>query len=92
MKYRGSSKIKRKHEIILGLEKILKKIEEWPEVQAINPGEIKPRSRRMGGKPEIKVQYKTESGLKCIAISQGVQEIFIVTGEPEIVREKIKSL
>jgi hypothetical protein len=90
MRYRKSSKIKRKHDLIGGLEKFLEKIEDWPEIQAINPGEIKPRGRRMGSKLTVRVQYKTKSGLKCIARSQGVQEVFLVSSEPEKLEKKIK--
>ncbi|MDD4761695.1 MAG: DUF2103 domain-containing protein [Candidatus Pacebacteria bacterium] len=91
MRYRKKSKIKKKHDLIKGLEKFLEKIENWPEIQAINPGEIKPRGRKMGSKLAIRIQYKTKSGLKCIARSQGIQEVFLVSSEPEKLEEKIKS-
>ncbi|OGG39656.1 hypothetical protein A3A21_00460 [Candidatus Jorgensenbacteria bacterium RIFCSPLOWO2_01_FULL_45_25b] len=88
MKYRGSSKIKTKHGIILGLERFLKKIEPWREITALNPGRIKPRKK--GSPFAFRIQYRTKSGLKIIARSQGVQEVFIVSSSPGIVEEKLK--
>ena len=73
MRYR-SSKIKTKHGMIPGLRKFLDKIELWEEISAVNPGVI---SKREGsGGLEFRVQYRTESGVKCIAHSEGaVQEV-----------------
>ena len=89
MKYRKASKIKRQHGLILGLDSFLKSIEKWPEIQAINPGRIKPREK--GSTFAIRVQYKTKSGLKCIARSQGAQEVFFVSSEPEALEVLLKS-
>lgn len=78
--------------MIADLEPFLRRIEPWPEISAINPGEINPRSRRGGSPFLFSVQYHTESGLKCIARSQGVQEVFLVTSEPDALEEKLRTL
>lgn len=90
MKYRNKNKIKVKHSLINGLLPFLERVAEWPEVKAINPGEIKPRGRRQGSPLIVTVQYITKTGLKGIARSQGVQEFFVVTSEPEKVKERIE--
>ena len=90
MRYRSRTKIKTKHDLIDGLLKLLTVISAWPEVSAINPGPIKPTRRRKGEPITLKVQYQTESGLKCLAQSQGIQEVFIVSSDPLAVIKKIK--
>ena len=57
---------------------VLKKLEKIPEITAINPGRIVPVNNN-SNQLELKIQYKTPSGLKCIARgNRAVQEIFIV--------------
>ena len=76
--------------MIPGLLKFLKGIESWEEIDAINPGVIEKRRGSSGF--EFKIQYRVESGLKCIACSEGaVQEVFIVTSSPERVENKLES-
>ena len=90
MRHRKRSKIKRQHDLITGLESFLQKIEPWPEIDAINPGRIKPK--RKGSPFAIRIQYRTNSGLKCIARSQGVQEVFFVSSNPEKLEEHMKKV
>ena len=92
MKHRGSSKIKYEHQMIMGLREVLEKIAGWEEVKSIIPAVI---NRRKGasssGAIELKVQYPTKDGLKCLAHGTGVvQEVFIVTPCPEKVAERLK--
>lgn len=91
MKYRRRSKIKKQHHLIDELEPFLKKIEDWPEIDAINPGVIK----NCGHDDKLKftVSYVAENGLKCLARSHGaVQEVFIVSSHPQIVAQKLASI
>lgn len=63
----------------------------WNEVETIVPGIITSE----GGYTRflIKVQYETNTGLKCIAMgTDGVQEIFIVTKAKTAVSERIRTL
>ena len=47
----------------------------------IVPGRIK--VRRGKTPPSFKVQYETESGLKCLFTGTGtVQEVFVITSDP----------
>lgn len=88
MRYRGSSKIKTRHGLIPGLLKFLKKIEDWEEITAINPGVI--TQRRSSGRFVLRVQYCTESGVKCIARSgNAVQEVFFVSSGAEALEGKL---
>lgn len=90
MKYRhGSSKIKRKHHMIKDLEDFLKEVQEWDEVKAIIPGEIKAGAKTQAFK--FTVQYPTGSGLKCKAHCGGtVQEVFFVTIDAEALSKRLK--
>jgi hypothetical protein len=92
-KHRGSSKIKFEHHIIEGLRPLLEKIQKWPEIKAINPGEIK-RSSYNSGKLNLKVQYKTASGIKCLAKSSSgrIQEVFIVSHDADTLIKKLSEL
>tara|TARA_Y100000310_G_scaffold278998_1_gene297875 strand:+ start:13702 stop:14022 length:321 start_codon:yes stop_codon:yes gene_type:complete len=90
MRHRKRSKIKLQHGLIAGLESFLQKIELWPEIDAINPGRIKPK--RKGSPFAIRIQYCTKSGLKCIARSQGVQEVFFVSSDPKKLEEHLKKM
>jgi len=91
MRHRGNSKIKLKHGLIPGVRGFLERVAKWDEIDAINPGVITPR--KGSGKFSVRVQYHTESGVKCIARSgSAVQELFFVTSEPSVVEEKLQSL
>ena len=90
MRYRGSSKIKQEHGTIKGLLKLLKSIEHWEEIRSIIPGRIKPSTNT--NKLHLTVQYKTKTGVKLLAKSDGIQEVFIVSTEPDKLIERIRQL
>ena len=88
MKFRGTSKIKTEHSMIKGLLKLLESIEDWEEIQGIIPGLIKP-SKSSG--IELTIQYITQSGVKCLAKSDGaVQEVFFVSSTPDALKTKLE--
>jgi hypothetical protein len=91
-KHRGNSKIKFEHALIPGLRKFLESIEDWPEIDAINPGEIRPA--RALGRFRFKIQYRTHSGFKCLAQAHtgAVQEVFLVTSSPEMLETRLREL
>jgi hypothetical protein len=87
----GSSKIKYEHGMIDHLKKFLEKIESWEEIQTIIPAVI--NSTKGGVSFVFRVRYATEKGLKCFAQSgHSIQEVFIVTSKPEILKEKIEQI
>ncbi|MFA5927299.1 MAG: DUF2103 domain-containing protein [Patescibacteria group bacterium] len=80
MRYRGNSKIKKKHQILPELDAFLRKIEGWPEISAVNPGEIK--LCRHNDHLRITLQGQTSVSLRCLARSHGaVQEFYLVSGD-----------
>lgn len=82
------SKIKYEHSMIGGLRAYLEqRLEPMAEIHSIIPGRI---SRARGGHSELRIryQYATETGAKLIAKGPGVvQEVFIVTSDPDGLRE-----
>lgn len=92
MKYR-KNKIKREHSIIKGLKEYLERnISDLDYVKGIIPGEIKV-GNATGENLEVKYKYKTVSGAKLIARSgNSVQEVFVVTSDPEKLEKVIDSL
>lgn len=83
-------KVKREHSIIEGLLPVLERIASLPGVQSVTPGRINPRSRP--GSPGVRFQYVTETGLKLLGRSNAaVQEVFVVTDEPERVLEQLRA-
>ena len=74
-------RIKRQHGRVGGLDKILDRIvAECPHVTRIVPGRIK--VRRGKTPPNFKVQYTTDSGLKCLYTGTGtVQEVFLICSD-----------
>lgn len=72
-------RIKREHSRVGGLDAILERVlAECPGVTRIVPGRI--MTRRGKTPPRFKVQYETDTGLKCLFEGTGtVQEVFIVT-------------
>ncbi|NLN17756.1 MAG: hypothetical protein GX162_00570 [Firmicutes bacterium] len=81
-----TNKIKRRHGVIDGLSPILEAMAKCPDIAQINPGRIS--ASRRSGNHGITVQYFTPSGLKLLARnSSGIQEIFVVTSEPEVVKQ-----
>ena len=79
-------KIKRQHGRVGGLDEILNFIiKNCPHVTRIVPGRIK--VRRGKTPPNFKVQYPTDSGLKCLYTGTGtVQEVFLICSDPEEAR------
>ena len=71
-------RIKRQHGRVGGLDAILDRIiADCPHVSRIVPGRIK--VRRGKTPPNFKVQYATDSGLKCLYTGTGtVQEVFLI--------------
>ena len=82
-----------RHGRIEGLDKLLKRIERWPEVQAVNPGKI--HNVRSGGRGRpltIRVQMISKGHVKCVAQRTGrKQELDITTQSPERVAERIRA-
>ena len=76
-------KIKRQHGRVRGLDEILNLIiKNCPHVTRIVPGRIK--VRRGKTPPSFKVQYPTESGLKCLYTGTGtVQEVFLICSDAQ---------
>lgn len=79
-------RVKRQHGRVGGLDAILDRIvSQCPHVARIVPGRIKVRRGRTP--PGFKVQYPTESGLKCLYSGTGtVQEVFLVCRDMEAAR------
>lgn len=90
MKHRKNGKIKYEHTMVKGLAKLLEKIESWPEIKSIIPGRIKP-SKNLSDL-HLTIQYKTKNGVKCLAKSDGVQEVFFVTSKQDELISKIEKL
>ena len=77
--------------MIPGLKAALTQLSGWDEVRSIIPGVIRP-SKGPGQSVSLKVQYPTATGLKLLAkIGTAVQEVFVVTDQPDIVKERIES-
>jgi hypothetical protein len=76
-------RIKRQHGRVGGLDEILDRIvKHCPHVTRIVPGRIK--VRRGKTPPSFKVQYPTDSGLKCLYTATGtVQEVFLICSDEE---------
>ena len=74
-------RIKRQHGRVGGLDAILDRIvKQCPHVSRIVPGRI---TRRRGKTPRsFKIQYATDSGLKCLYTGTGtVQEVFLICSD-----------
>src|SRR3954452_13403511 len=71
-------RVKRQHGRVGGLDAILDRIvANCPHVARIVPGRIK--VRRGKTPPSFRVQYPTDSGLKCLYNGTGtVQEVFLI--------------
>jgi len=92
MRYRQSSKLKLQHRIIVGLLELLKQVSSWTEVDTVFPGKIA-RTGNISPRCRLHVQYKTPSGLKCLAKSGNeVQEVFLVTSCQAAVAKKLAEL
>ncbi len=81
-KYR-SNKVKQEHTIIEDILPLLEELSKKPVVKSIIPGRINRRSGS-GRPPHLKLKYNTPSGIKMLAKnSSSVQEVFVVTSNPE---------
>ncbi|MGM0508550.1 MAG: DUF2103 domain-containing protein [Fusobacteriota bacterium] len=90
-KYRDN-KIKKEHTIIAGILPLLDMVSEIEEVKSIIPARIS-RRKGNGGKPKLKIKYKTISGIKLLAkTSSGIQEIFVIADDEDEVIERLKNL
>jgi hypothetical protein len=83
-------KIKRQHGRVGGLDEILNHIiKRCPHVTRIVPGRIK--VRRGKTPPSFKVQYPTDSGLKCLYTGTGtVQEVFLICNDAPAATEWLR--
>ena len=83
-------RIKRQHGRVEGLDELLDRIiKQCPHVTRIVPGRIK--VRRGKTPPGFKVQYPTESGLKCQYNGTGtVQEVFLICSDTEAAAAWVK--
>ena len=79
-------RIKRQHGRVGGLDEILNQIiKNCPHVTRIVPGRIK--VRRGKTPPSFKIQYATESELKCLYTGTGtVQEVFLICSDDAAAR------
>ena len=80
-------RIKRQHGRVGGLDELLDQIiKNCPHVSRIVPGRI---TRRRGRTPpSFKIQYATDSGLKCLYSGTGtVQEVFLICSDEPAARQ-----
>lgn len=90
-KHRGRG-VKREHAILPGFDEALERIAAIDAVQSVIPGRIA-RIRSRSGIKRLTFQYPTDTGAKLQAKGGGaVQEIFVVTEDPEQVRQFISRL
>src|SRR6478672_123755 len=84
-------RIKRQHGRVGGLDDLLNRIvKECPHVSRIVPGRIK--VRRGKTPPSFKVQYETDSGLKCLYTGTGtVQEVFLICSDAAAAHEWLRA-
>lgn len=72
------------------LREALEEIESWPEIGSIIPGAIT-RKGKHRGKFQLRVQYLTQTGLKCLALSgNAIQEVFFVTADGEELKKRLQ--
>lgn len=85
-----NSKIKLEHHLIKGLRQLLEELESWPEITSIIPGAIRPVKKH--SPLTLKLQYPTQTGLKCIAHSGGaVQEVFLVGSDKDCLEQRFRA-
>ena len=84
-------RIKRQHGRVGGLDQLLDQIiMRCPHVTRIVPGRIK--VRRGKTPPSFKVQYPTDSGLKCLYTGTGtVQEVFLICKDARAATEWLRA-
>lgn len=74
-----------------GLEELCKQLlEQCQMIQRIVPGRI---SRRKGrGGAELKLQYPTPSGLKCLYLKAGAtQEVFLICSDEQAAQDWLQA-
>ena len=76
-------RIKRQHGRVGGLDELLNRIiKNCPHVTRIVPGRIKVRRGKTPA--NFKIQYPTDSGLKCLFTATGtVQEVFLICSDTD---------
>lgn len=90
-KYR-ENKIKQEHTIINDILPLLEEIARLPMVKSIIPGRIN-RRKGSGIQPYLQLKYKTPSGIKLLGKnSSSLQEVFVVTDEPEALIALLKKM
>ncbi|ACL69948.1 DUF2103 domain-containing protein [Halothermothrix orenii] len=81
-KYRDN-KIKQEHTVLDEIMPFLEEIAKLTPVKSIIPGRIN-RRKGSGIQAYLQLKYNTPSGLKIIGkTSSSLQEVFVVTDEPE---------
>lgn len=88
MRYR-QSKIKQEHSMIKGLKALLTKLSKVAGVSAIIPGRISPSKVKA---LHLTVQYRTKEGVRLLAKGDGIQEVFVITTQPETLITFIEAL
>ncbi|MFN2364129.1 MAG: DUF2103 domain-containing protein [Halarsenatibacteraceae bacterium] len=84
-------KIKQEHTIIEDILPLLEGISIHPLVKSIIPGRIN-RRKGSGVQPFLRLKYNTSSGFKVLAKnSSSIQEVFIVTDDPDKLAEWLKT-
>ncbi len=84
--------VKRDHTILPGFEDAFERLAALEAVQSVIPGRIA-SIRSSKGHKRLTFQYPTETGAKLQAKARGaVQEVFVVTGDPEGVRQFVDEL
>lgn len=87
---RRKGKLKLEHHMIDGLRSALEDLCEWPEVRTCTPGRIRVSRSHRG--PFLKVASQTPTGIKVLARhNAAIQEVFIVTDDPDGLTAKIQS-
>lgn len=84
--------VKRDHTILEGFDEALERIAALDAVQSVIPGRIA-QIRSSASHKRLTYQYPTDTGAKLQAKGGGaVQEIFVVTEDPERVRRFVSDL
>lgn len=82
--------VKLVHHVLPGLRPLLFQIADLPGVARVIPGEVRTGSTRRVQDP-LRVQAETQDGLRLrYRTPRAVQDVFVVTTEPEGVRQLAK--
>ncbi|MHB8621490.1 MAG: DUF2103 domain-containing protein [Chloroflexota bacterium] len=78
------------HAVVRGVEEALREIAGWEGVESVVAGRIS-KVKHHYPRLSVTVQTATVSGVKCFArLGQAVQELFVVTSQPEAVAEHVR--